>query len=301
MKGIATKRRMLLGVLLSIMCHHGVAYGQLLTEDEDIFDVITATRRCVVAISAKHGTHHDVLGTGFLLTIQSIPVIVTARQFIATQPMPGVTVIGDKDLYLGYRTKSDTTRTIPMSQLPERDKTGWLVHGDHSVDLALLPLPSLPDDMATAPIPESAIAGIDALAETMRVFTVSFQPEVTTHMRFDPIFRKSRICTISDTKKYMIDGTFLPENTGAPVFLEPHWSLTDIPPKKVQSKLVGIVSTFLVYHDIGRSKRTGRVRINFEENMSIGVVFSPKVLYEIITHRPNDQRWQKLKESKSKK
>jgi len=84
----------------------------------------------------------------------------------------------------------------------------------------------------------------------------------------------ARIRDLMDGKAtdYLVDATVFPGNSGGPVILRPE--LVSLAGTKATNKasLIGIVKSYVPYHDVAASQQTRRARIVFEENSGLAAV-----------------------------
>ena len=92
-----------------------------------------------------------------------------------------------------------------------------------------------------------------------------------------PIVRSAILARIQDTlaghsKNFLIDSAVFPGNSGGPCLVVPIDNTSFIGIEIQESKLVGLVSAYVPYHDDAISRQTGEVRVRFTEHSGLSNV-----------------------------
>jgi S1-C subfamily serine protease len=68
---------------------------------------------------------------------------------------------------------------------------------------------------------------------------------------------------------YIIDAPVFPGNSGGPVIIKPEYIHIEGTQSHTQSRLIGLVKSYIPYSDVAISPQTGRPRVVFEENTGL--------------------------------
>ncbi len=103
-----------------------------------------------------------------------------------------------------------------------------------------------------------------------------------------PIVRAGIVSMKRDDDTFLIDANVFPGSSGSRAFLRPSAIGFDYKTGSIivgsvrQPKLIGILSGYIPYTDYAISLRTGRVRVVFEENSGLGIVYSTIYIKKIL-------------------
>ena len=106
------------------------------------------------------------------------------------------------------------------------------------------------------------------------VFALGYPMGNVGNTRQYVILRNGVIARIHDmlegySTDYIVDAPVFPGNSGGPVIVKPELTyITGTKPQK-QSRLIGLVKSYIPYQDIAISPQTGRARVIFEENTGL--------------------------------
>ncbi len=161
-------------------------------------------------------------GTGFLVSIEGVSHLVTAKHVVTTQGPNGELTNNfvDSNLYAFYKLKSGKLGSKKIGDLRKNYKIDWLKHTDVNVDIAIIPfdIDTSKDNLSV--VPESIFLGTQRLYPTYDVFFVTYHPSLVSFDDLKPIFRKGAISRINPDKTICLDAFAFPGNSGSPVFLK---------------------------------------------------------------------------------
>lgn len=125
------------------------------------------------------------------------------------------------------------------------------------------------------------------VTEGESVFALGYPMGLVGTTRQYVILRGGVISRIHDmleghSSDYIIDAPVFPGNSGGPVIIKPEiFSITGTKPQK-ESRLIGLVKSYIPYQDVAISPQTGRPRIVFEENTGLTKVEPVDYIIETI-------------------
>ncbi|MBA7652924.1 hypothetical protein ES703_60763 [subsurface metagenome] len=221
--------------------------------------------------------------TGFLVNIQNIYHLVTARHVLLDQNGN----IDDRWMLAFFNSKGGKIASRSIEEIKRNFSVDWIFHKNKEVDIAIIPfgLDTQKDDVKI--IPDDMFISTERLFELYDVFFLSYQPGTEPQKRISPIIRTGTISVINDDKTFYIDASAFPGNSGSPVFLKPSPIRYDekgisIGGDKLGGKFIGIIGEYIPYREIAISTQTGRPRVIFEENTGLSRVWSVPFIREIL-------------------
>lgn len=233
-------------------------------------------------------------GTGFLVQIDGVYYVVTAKHVVQQQH--------DK-MSIFLNSKNFGINNKPIDNILA-DGLSWKSHPDASVDIAMLPFPLTPMIDKAKFIPNGLFFhDIGELQELIDVFFLSYQPGINNVQRdqsISPIIRKGTISRVNPDRTFYIDGSAFPGNSGSPVFSLPTPLKYSSSGNEIQLgglreiKLVGIIGAYVQYKDVAVSQQTGETRVVFTENTGLALVYSTVLIDEIIKSIDFQEQHQKL-------
>jgi len=257
--------------------------------------LLSQIKESTVFLGFMQNNHPVFTGTGFLIQIDEIFYIVTAKH---------VVVKNFKDMFIFLNAKNFGVNIKPILSILN-DGFSWKKHKDNTVDIAVLPFPAEPNDR-TKFVPNNLfIQKTSEIQELVNLFFLSYQPginEIQKDNAIEPIIRKGVISRINPDGTFFMDGFAFPGNSGSPVFLLP--TPIKVIEGKIQIggpleiKLAGIIGAHVPYRDEAISKQTGEVRAIFTENTGLALVHSTALLQEIIESEDFQEQHERLKNSR---
>jgi hypothetical protein len=243
--------------------------------------IIDQIKESVVFLGYVNDGQEQIIGTGFLMQIEGIFHLVTARHVIEKNWQNLHVFLNSKHL------KQPSAK--PLSVVYQAGNS-WIRHPDPKVDIAVIPFLMDVNDKVKF-VPDNLISKDNSeLYELVDVFFVSFQPGLNNFQIdgcINPIIRKGVISRMNSDYTFYIDGSAFPGNSGSPVFVFP--SAVKISDEGVQIggqmkiTLAGVMGAYVPYRDVAASQQTGNVRVIFEENTGLSLVWSTKFIDEIIS------------------
>jgi hypothetical protein len=222
--------------------------------------------------------------TGFLVSINNYIHLVTAKHVIVN---PQNEAFIDNTLYAFINTKVGKIGAYSVNILKNQGLR-WIFHQNKIVDIAMIPFSvNYPDDDIRF-IPNDLFLASDQLYEVYDVFFLSYQPGIKVDTRISPVIRSGTISLINEDNTFLIDAAAFPGNSGSPVFLKPSiFRYNDegrpsLGGDTLGGKFIGLIGSYLPYHEAAISTQTGRIRVVFEENTGLSYVWSASFIKEII-------------------
>ncbi len=86
---------------------------------------------------------------------------------------------------------------------------------------------------------------------------------------------------------YIVDAPVFPGNSGGPVIIKPELVSISGTKSQKESRLIGLVKSYINYKDIAVSPQTGRPRVVFEENTGLTKVEPVDHIIETILNGVN--------------
>jgi len=256
--------------------------------------VFTGILKPVVKPDGSKDTEVILNGTGFLVQLEKIFFLITAKHVIADIDPINKKVLKEKDgIFVFSNLKAEATpNSVKASSLDElRKKYPIFYHKDDSIDLALIPFPidEQNDDIKT--VPQEMFVKNEEIFETYDVFFVSFQPgisDIALDSKVSPIIRKGSVARVNKNGSIYIDGAAFPGNSGSPVFIMPspiRYTNNGISlgSDNLGGKYLGTVSEYKPYSEVAISQQTGRPRVVFEENTGLSMLWTANHVLEILS------------------
>lgn len=162
----------------------------------------------------------------------------------------------------------------------------WFPHPDEDVDVGVAPINAkalrddgiqfsyFTSDVSVAPRNVLSERGV---AEGDGVFVLGFPMGLVGGARNAVIARGGCVARIQDaltgaSKDFLIDAPIFPGNSGSPVVLRPEISSITGTNAQDNAVLLGVVKSYIPYHDVAISQQTQRPRVVFEENSGLASV-----------------------------
>lgn len=243
---------------------------------------------CVVAIGKENGNGvKSWIGTGFLFGYRIKNVTYTSEDSYTIFLVSNKHVLRNQDYVL--------LRFNPQGNLPAQDYRLDLKKGDqnlckfhpsNNVDVAVVGIPQVYfDNLIKNKVnpsffayPKNCYSVSDMknieVTEGDSVFALGFPMGNVGNTRQYVILRGGVISRIHDlldgfSSDYIIDAPVFPGNSGGPVIIKPEFTHITGTQSQTQSRLVGLVKSYISYNDVAISPQTGRPRVVFEENTGL--------------------------------
>lgn len=219
-------------------------------------------------------------GTGFITEYENFNILVTCKHVVFDKEQKNYI----PNLYTSFNQKDETLGRRSLETLKNDLGINWFFHKNPNIDLAIMPfgINQTKDDIKR--MSKDMFEKIDDLAAGEEIFFLGF-PALGIKMdkNIKPIVRSGIIALIQDDKTFLIDANVFPGNSGSPVFLKP--SVMDFQTNTLgqirPAKFIGIINSYLPYHDVAISPQTKRPRIVFEENSGLANVYSVSHIQEV--------------------
>lgn len=106
------------------------------------------------------------------------------------------------------------------------------------------------------------------------VFVLGYPMGLVGNTRQYVILRGGVISRIHDmlegySSDYIVDAPVFPGNSGGPVIIKPEFVKITGTQSQKESRLIGLVKSYIPYQDVAMSPQTGRPRVVFEENTGL--------------------------------
>ncbi|MFZ6034727.1 MAG: S1 family peptidase [Patescibacteria group bacterium] len=241
--------------------------------------IINRIKESIVFLGFIDNGREKIVGTGFLIKIEEIFHLVTAKHVVENKY---------DDLCVFLNSKQFNKAVIKPLRLIYKDNLNWIRHPNPNIDIAILPFLLGSDDKVTFISSELISKSLTDTHELSDVFYLSYQPGINNFKKdgnVNPIIRKGIISRVNNDDTFFIDGTAFPGNSGSPVFLFP--TPIRIEDNKVmiggpmRIQLLGVMGAYISYQDIAISQQTKKPKIIFEENTGISLIYSTKSLIEV--------------------
>ena len=258
---------------------------------------------CVVAIGeddGKGGVHW--MGTGFLLGYRLSNV-----QY-ASENTYSIFLVSNKHVL--YKQNQIYLRFNPQGGLPAQNFQLQVVNGNNNlckinpnanVDVAIVNIPQTYFDnlIKNGVNPRFFTYDTDCynIADLKRIettegddiFVLGFPMGNVGNTRQYVILRGGVIARIHDmlegfSSDYIIDAPVFPGNSGGPVIIKPEFTHIEGTKSQNESRLIGLVKSYITYTDVAISPQTGRPRVVFEENTGLTNVEPVDYIIETILH-----------------
>jgi len=240
--------------------------------------IISELKKTVVYIGNSVKGSIKFIGTGFRFSYKDKNFLITAKHVILDE-------VGNVNYNLRFYFNTIHSGKIgsrSFEELKSEEKFEWVFHNNPEVDIAIIPILSGKEELVKS-IPDTDLKSIDKLTETQDVISISYQPRTVHPKTINPVIRSGIISQINNDKKFLVDGSSFPGNSGSPIFLKTTIltkTYSDIK-KDERPKLIGVVGAYVPYQDIAISQQTGKPRVIFEENTGLSVGWSIDYLEEI--------------------
>jgi hypothetical protein len=261
-------------------------------------NLINEIKESVVFLGFMNNGHEQIVGTGFLMQINDIFYLVTAKHVIEKNW---------QNLHVFLNTTQLKAPSAKPLSVIYNNGYSWIRHPDPKVDIAILPFLKDVNDQVRF-VPDSLIPkDMAEIHELVDVFYVSFHPGLNSFQNdgcVNPIVRKGVISRVNNNDTFYIDGSAFPGNSGSPIFLFPtpikisNGGISIGAPTKIS--LLGVMGAYLPYQDVALSQQTGRPRVIFEENTGLSLIWSTKFIDQIIQSEDFQKQIKSIKDSLSK-
>jgi hypothetical protein len=192
-----------------------------------------------------------------------------------------------RQIYLKFNSANDaSSKDYAVDLIAKNGKHLWIGHPEAHVDVAALTINA---SMLKQELRKYAFFQSDAhvfasdqlksegVSEGDNVFVLGFPMGMVDQERQYVICRTGIVARIRDfledkATDFLVDATVFPGNSGGPVILRPE--MASLAGTKAISKasLIGIVKSYVPYHDVATSQQTRKARIVFEENCGLAAV-----------------------------
>lgn len=205
-------------------------------------------------------------GTGFLIAVDDIFYVVTAKHVAAAIQEGG---ISKGQAVVAFNNRVGMPMLLSLADIERQFDVRWVL--DPTADIAAHPF-AIRQDYDVRVVPASSFLPDEALSELQDVFFVAYHPEVTYGAKVKPIFRRGMVSLIADRVVYL-DAFVFPGNSGSPVYTKPSpVSFHDggvVVGEATGCQLAGMIVAYVPYRDTAYSHQTQRPRVIFEENSGL--------------------------------
>jgi len=260
-------------------------------------DLIEQIKKTVVFLGRLDEQQRaDLIATGFLIRIENVFHLVTAKH-VVINPKTGKPT--DEGLCVFFNLKTGGIGYRKLDDIKRQWNVQWLFHQRNDVDVAMIPFGLDPEQDDVLTIPDELFLSIDRVYELYDIFFLSYQPGLQASNRITPVVRSGSVSIVNEDKSLYIDGAAFPGNSGSPVFLKPSPIRFDkrgitIGSDLLGGKFIGIIGEYLPYREVAVSVQTGRPRVVFEENTGLSRVWSADLVREIMESPVAKKQLQKL-------
>lgn len=187
-------------------------------------------------------------------------------------------------------------RDFDLVLLDTNNKQLWRAHSDPTIDLAVIQVSPqfmrdqklqysfFSDDRHVSALEDIKKGGLN---EGDPVFVLGFPMGNVGAQRLYAICRSGIVARCRDwieghSKEILIDSSVFPGNSGGPVVASFYASSVQGTERRNKSDLIGIIQSYVTYHDIAISQQTHRPRVIFEENSGLASVIPVDFLRDIV-------------------
>jgi hypothetical protein len=234
------------------------------------------------------------IGTGFITEHATFNILITCKHVVFDCEQETFL----PNLFVSFNQKDGSLGRRSLEKLKQKFNINWFFHKDSKVDLAIMPFGIDPEKDDIKRMGQDLYAKIEEIAEGEDIFFLGFPAlGIKMEKNIRPIVRAGIIALIQDDNTFLIDANVFPGNSGSPVFLKP--SIFDFQKSTLgkirPAKFIGIINSYLPYHDIAISPQTKRARIVFEENSGLASVYSVCFIDDIFKSEEFKQKVMELK------
>ena len=127
----------------------------------------------------------------------------------------------------------------------------------------------------------------DGVAEGDGVYVLGFPVGLVGGDRNYVIVRQGAIARVRDwlaggVKEFLVDVTIFPGNSGGPVVSKPELNAITGTKSTGAASLLGVVKSYVPYHDVAVSQQTRLPRVIFEENSGLAAVVPIDYVDEVV-------------------
>lgn len=256
---------------------------------------------CVVAIGTIVQEQQRWIGTGFLFgnLIEETGAGSIYNVYLVTNKH----VLNNLDQIL-VRFNPQNDQSAKDYPAPLRDEDGkklWTGHPDPAIDVAVLPvnINSIRDEGMKCEFFHSD-KHTNNISDLLRneasegdfIYIMGFPMGIVAADRQHVFVRSGVISRIKDlfegrSNDFVVDAFVFPGNSGGPVITKPELHSIQGTKSPNDSRLIGIVKSYIPYNDVAISQQTNRPRIIFEENTGLTKIEPVDHIMATIKHVKN--------------
>jgi hypothetical protein len=254
---------------------------------------------CVVAIGQRTASGVRWTASGFLYGQFQGPGPVEGQSYYRTYIVTNRHVLRDaENIMVRFNRLADEPAQaldIDLSQGPNGQPV-WFAHPNPDVDVAIMPInvellrehgfqaEYFHGDAHAASRERMRDLGV---SEGDNAFVLGFPMELAGEPRNYVVVRSGTVARVRDclqgvTDSFLIDTPVFPGNSGGPVVVGPELVAIEGTRPVTAAYVIGVVAAYLPYTDHAVSAQTGRVRVVFEENSGLTVVYTVDQVEETI-------------------
>lgn len=172
----------------------------------------------------------------------------------------------------------------------------WTGHPDEDVDIAVIPINAnalrqqgirfayFRSDENVLVRSRAAELGV---TEGDGIFVLGFPLGIVGEKRSFVVVRSGVIARVSDClaghrKNFLVDSTIFPGNSGGPVVLRPEAIAIQGTKAVTSAYLLGVLASYIPYNDVAVSAQTQQIRVVFQENSGLTIVFPADSILDIV-------------------
>lgn len=250
-------------------------------------------RNSVVAIGTSGGgTAVEWVASGFFLAAGDVPGNADAatNMFLVTNRHVAE---GLESFVIRLETEPGTP-PLEVAISAAGSASGWILHSEPGTDVAVLDVSSqIAGPTAGHVIPcsdftSSTLSDLDELGfgEGDEVFVLGFPMGMVNEQMHQAIVRRGCVARIRDvyagySTTILLDAPVYPGNSGGPVVA----SLQPRPDEESEDKrfhVIGVVASYVPYHDVAISPQTNSIRVVFQENSGLSRAYPMDRVWECV-------------------
>ena len=227
------------------------------------------------------------MGTGFLFGYRLSNVQYAAEDIYSVFLVSNKHVLCNQDyIYLRFNPQGGQPAQNHRLQIVNGTTSLCKLHPKEKVDVAVVGIPQAYFDnlKQNGVNPKFFTYGTDCYiiadlknmetTEGDDIFVLGYPMGNVGNTRQYVILRGGVIARIHDmlegfSSDYIIDAPVFPGNSGGPVIIKPEFTHIEGTKSQNESRLIGLVKSYIPYSDVAISPQTGRPRVVFEENTGL--------------------------------
>jgi hypothetical protein len=221
------------------------------------------------------------IGTGFIVETKNKHLVLITAKHVVTDVVDSKLQIR-KSLLYRFNQQEGPAYLVKDLELEENGRGNWFLSTTH--DLACRFLKQKATSKLRA-ITQDKFLPKTKLQTGANLLILRFPLGLRSEEHPNPIARKGMVAR-ADRDDLLADAFVFPGNSGGPVIYEPPIKIMGkgliISPFLNEELLIGLVTSFIPYHEIAVSSQTKRPRVVFEENSGLANVVPADAIKDLL-------------------